>query len=146
MGKKKTTTTSTATHGFYEQPKNADYETARSLVGGIDYQTPVKQSYGRLRNEIGESGNEFFGDNTPDSLRSRIKESRLFKATTDEGEALSSAVGMENQAKTNGYMALGDATKPYFVQTGGTQVTETPRDYLGGALGIANTGARFAAM
>lgn len=148
MGKKKTTTAQTNTYGFVNQPKNANYEAAQTYLDNIDYSTPVKQSFGRLRNEIDESGNEFFGGNISDDLRTRIKQSQKFKATTDEGEALSQAGAMENQAKMTGNMALGEATKPYFVNTGGnsTQTFSDPMGTVNSVLGIAKSGAQFAAM
>lgn len=81
----------------------------------------------RNRNDIADSGNDFFGSSTPDYARDKIRESRLFKNNLELGRNLANAKQDEIQYKNAGYMSLGGATAPQLVQTGGTvNSTQTP--------------------
>lgn len=122
MGKKKSTSTTTNTYGYMTPPTNPYFTQADDLINNIDYRTPITQQYGKLRNEIGESGGDFFGPNTSPEVADRVKKGRLFRAMTDYGENYSNATNQENSAKINGKMGLGYATAPQLVQTGGSGI------------------------
>lgn len=119
-GKKKSTSSTTNTYGFIQQPDNAHYAKANDYLNNIDYHTPITQQYGQLQRQIQESGNDYFGHNESPEVRDKIRQARLFRAKTDYGTNLSNAAAAENQAKMQGEMGLGAATAPMFVQTGGS--------------------------
>lgn len=121
IGKKKSATQTTNTYQYLPQPTNPYYEQSKQLIDGYDGGAgDIQRNYGRLINQINESGNEFAGPNTSPEVADKVRKGRLFRATTDKGEALAGAKQNEIAYKNSGYMALGGATAPNLVQTGGT--------------------------
>lgn len=147
MGKKKTSQATTNTYSYIPQPQNQYYDQAASQLSNLDYTTDVINAYGQNENIINESGNEFFGDNTPAGLRESSRESRLFQNNIQKGAAINQAKQAENNAKIGGYMSLGGATAPNFVQSGGTTVNTSPWNWsklFFGDQGIGGTAASAA--
>lgn len=140
MGKKKVTSTTTnQAPQFVAPPVSPYFKNAEKLLENIDYQSSVLQNFGKLQNQINESGNEAFGADTPAEVRDRIRQSRLFRATTDHGRNMLDAVQAETAAKNAGYMSLGGATAPVAWSPGRTQ-TQTQSGGFGNILGSIITG------
>lgn len=146
MGKKKTTSTQQNTYQYYTPPPNPYLQQAASEIDAIDYQTDVHNAYGQAENAVRESGNDFYGSDTPAGLAESIRNTQLFKLKTDKGTALNRARSEENQARIGGHMALGGATAPQLVQSGGTNTKIEPFDWgslimggmqAGGSMGAA---------
>lgn len=147
MGKKKTSTTQTVNHQWKDQPANQYYNNAAQHLNSIDLQSGVRNAFGQNENLINESGNEFFGANQSAEQRDRIKFGRKFNNNILKGKALGQAVQDENSAKITGNMALGGATAPVLVNSGGTSTTVQPFDWggliasgLGAGASVASAG------
>lgn len=115
------------------------------MIGAIDYKTPIIQAHGREIGQIKESGNDAFGGNTSAEVQDRIRDSRLFRATTNLGQNLSQAESAENSAKTAGYMSLGGATAPIAWNPGGSTTTVQPFNWGGLLTGAMQGGAQLGA-
>jgi hypothetical protein len=125
MGKKKSATQTTNQYQYMAPPTNPYYKTAEGLIEGYDGGASAsREAYGRNINQINESGNEFLGSNTPDEVRSKVRDSRLFKNNLNLGAALGENKQNEIAYKNNAYMSLGGATAPQLVQTGGNTNTQ----------------------
>lgn len=121
MGKKKQTSTQTNQYAYMTPPENKYFHAAEQLIAGYDGgASAVREAWAKNRNDITESGNEFLGANTTDEVRSKVRDSRLFRNNMDLGRNLLEAKNNEIQYKNAGYMSLGGATAPQLVQTGGT--------------------------
>ena len=104
-----------------QAPTNPHYEAANAALDNLDYTTPVTQQYGKLRNQINESGNEMFGANTSPEVAGKVRDGRMFRAMTDYGENMSGAKQRESMDRMSGKMSLGGATAPTLVNSGGNQ-------------------------
>jgi hypothetical protein len=121
VGKSKQQTTQTNQYSYMAPPPNPYFKTAEKFIEGYDGGAgAVREGYARNVNDINESGNQFLGANTPDYVRDRIKQSRLFRNNLDLARGLSDANQNATAYKNSAYMSLGGATAPQLVQTGGT--------------------------
>lgn len=127
MGKKKSTSTNTATYQYMSPPKSPYYDAAEQMIGGYDGgASGVRESHARNINAINEAsqGNQFYGGNTSPELKDQQRESRLFRNNLELGRGLSEAKQNEIGYKNSAYMSLGGATAPQLVQTGGSTRNE----------------------
>lgn len=127
MGKKKSTSTSTATYQYMTPPKSPYFDAAEQLIAGYDGgASGVREAHARNENAIKESsqGNQFYGGNTSAELKDKVRESRIFRNHLELGRGLSDAKQNEIGYKNSAYMTLGGATAPNLVQTGGTARNE----------------------
>ena len=119
MGKSKSTQQQSNQYQYVAPPVNPYYETAKGLIEGYDGGAAgVREGYSRNINDINESGNSFMGAKTPDYVRDKVKQSRLFRNNMDLGRGLSDAKQNEVAYKNSAYMSLGGATAPQLVQSG----------------------------
>lgn len=115
-------TVSSNQYGFMQAPDNPHYQAAEGVIGGYDGgAAALREGAARNANAISEAGNDFYGATTPDYVRDKVKESRLFKNNLDLGRGLADAKQNEIGFKNNAYMALGHATAPELVQLGSTE-------------------------
>lgn len=119
-------------------PPNPHLQQAANLLNQIDFKTDVKQAYARAANQLKESGSELFGADVPQEIRDQDRENKLFRLKLDEGRDLYNAHQAETNTRLGGTMALGAATAPQLVQTGGTTTTVQPMNWTG-LLGPAAT-------
>lgn len=122
MGSKtKQQTQSTNTYAYMAPPPNPYFKSAEALIGEYDGGAAgVREAHGRNKQEIKEAGNDLFGSSTPNYVRERVMQSRMFRNNADLGRGLSEAKQNEVAYKNSAYMSLGGATAPQLVQTGGT--------------------------
>lgn len=145
--KKKTTTSSTNQYQYYTPPPSPHLDAANAMIDNIDYQTPIRQNYGRQINDISESGNDIFGSNTTPEVSDKIRKGRLFSARTQFGEDMTGAVQAENADKISGKLSVAQGYAPQLAQSGGTQVTTQPGPgLLGSILSGVGTGVKVASM
>lgn len=132
MGKKKQNTTTTNTYQYLPQPENPHYQSALKLIDNYDGGAAgFREARGRNEREIKESGNDFFGANTPAYARDKIQQSRMFRNNADFGRNMAEAKQNEIGYKTSAYTSLGGATAPNLVQTGGTSNSVMSQNPLG---------------
>lgn len=123
MGKKKSTSQSTATYSYMTPPKSPYLDAAEQYIAGYDGgASGFRESHARNTNAINEAsqGRQFFGGNTSPELRDQVRESRLFRNNNELGRNLAGAKQDEIAYKNQAYMGLGGATAPQLVQTGST--------------------------
>lgn len=124
-----------------QAPDNPYYKNAEQLIDGYDGgASGVREGAARNVNDIKNSGNEFFGAQTPDYARDATRESRLFRNNSDLGRGLSDATQNANAYKTSAYMGLGAATAPQLVQTGSTGTANQSGTGTPGALSTLGKG------
>lgn len=145
MGKQKTTSTQSNQFQYMKPPDNPYFKSAEQLIGGYDGgASAVRESHARNINDINESGNEFFGANTPDYVRDKVRQSRLFRNNLELGRGLAGAKQDEIAYKNAGYMSLGGATAPQLVQTGGTSTGTMQDSGINNAMKIVQMGGAVA--
>jgi hypothetical protein len=111
VGKSKQQTTQTNQYQYMTPPENKYLKSAEQYIAGYDGgEGAVREGYARNVNDINESGNDFLGANTPDYVRDRIKQSRLFRNNMDLARGLSDANQNATAYKNSAYMSLGGAT------------------------------------
>lgn len=130
MGKSKSTQQQASTYEYKTPPPNPYLEQSKQLLESYDGGAgQIREGFMRNRNDINESGNEFYGASTPDYVRDKVRDNRMFRNNIELGRGLASAKQSEIEGKNAGYMSLGGMTAPQLVQTGssgsGTQ-TQAP--------------------
>lgn len=128
MGRSKSTSSQQNTYAYAPAPPPNPYlDMSKQLLEGYDGGAgQIREGHARNINDIKESGNEFFGASTPDYVRDKVRDSRLFRNNTELGRNLAGAKTDEIQTKNQGYMSLGGMTMPQLVQTGSSgQGTQT---------------------
>lgn len=133
MGKKKSTQTSTATYGYVPHQATADEDAWRKYIQGVDFSTPVLNSYGQMANEVNDT---MFEDQLPPGVAEQIKYGRMFDLNQRKGAALSNAKASEAQFKSGAMGGLASMTQNPFVQTGGTALGTQSGASLGDWLGF----------
>lgn len=107
---------------YIDKPENKYLTKAAGLVDNYDGGAgAIREGAARNVNQINESGNSFLGaGKTPAYAADKIRENRLFNNNLEMARGLAGANQNASQVKQQGYMNLGAATDPNFVQTGST--------------------------
>ena len=128
----KSKTTSTATHGYYTPPPTQATTNLQSMVDTpTDYSTPIRNAYGRAEQQTNRSYNNPLGAYTTQDVRD--KSVREMKQTMGQnlGLDLSNAAQQSASDKFTRQSTVAGLTQPNFAQTGGTQVSQQPFNWMG---------------
>lgn len=144
MGGKKTKTTNTNTFAYQPNPGSADIDALRSMKAKADPNIPYL--YAKLREKADNSYSNPLGSYTSPAVREAATRENGAGLAMDEAQAQQNS---QNQAENINYgrqAGIAGMTAPQLVQTGGTQVTKTPKDWTQLIMGMASSAGQGAAM
>ena len=128
----------TNTPGWSTAPETADIGALRGMVGGGDYQTPIRNQYARAEKQMSESYNNPLGAYTTADVRDKSIREQKLDMQQSLGMDLSNAAQQNADAKFNRQATVAGMTAPQFYMAQHTKENKmVPMDWVNMALGTA---------
>lgn len=144
MGSKKKTTTNTNTYGWQASPGSADIDALRGMKAKAD--TNIPYLYARMREKLGNSYNNPMGAYTSPAVRDAVSRNAGQGLALDEAQAVRASQQQADNVNYGRQAGVAAMTAPQLVQTGGTQVQKTPKDWGSLLFGGQGAGGTIASL
>jgi hypothetical protein len=144
MGSKKKTTTQSNTFAYQPGAQSADIDALRGLKAKAD--TSIPYQYARMRERQDNSYANPLGAYTSPAVRDAVSRNAGQGLAMDEAQAVRSSQQNADNINYGRQAGIAGMTAPQLVQTGGTQVQKTPKDWASLIMGGAQTGMQLGTM